>query len=73
VFEIAERLDELRSRETGWLRTRREELVREQRRLHVEELLVTRVLDERGVLDEASLAADGLSARMARTTVETAH
>jgi hypothetical protein len=72
VFEIAERLDELRCRETWWLRARRAELVREQRRLHVEELAVTRVLDERDALDDAVAGADGVSARTARETVETA-
>jgi hypothetical protein len=72
VFEIADRLDDLRCRETCWLRARRDELVREQRRLRVEELAVTRVLDERGALDDAIAAADGVSARTARETVETA-
>ena len=72
MFEIGERLDDLRCRETIWLRARRDEVVREQRRLHVEELAITRVLDERGALDAATLAAEGLSARAARETVETA-
>jgi hypothetical protein len=72
VFEIAERLDDLRCRETGWLRARRLELVREQRRLRVEELAVTRVLDERGALDDTVAGCDGVSVRTARETVETA-
>ena len=51
---------------------RREGLVRDQRRLRVEELAVTRVLDERGALDETLAARDGVSERTARETVETA-
>ena len=47
-------------------------MVREQRRLRVEELAVTRVLDERGALDEALAARDGVSERTVRETVETA-
>ncbi len=72
MFEIAERLDELRCRETAWLRSRRAALVREQRRLRVEELAVTRVLDERDALDESVAGVDGISARAARDTLETA-
>ena len=53
TFDYRDELDELRCRPTEWLRARRVELVREQRRLRVEELAVTRVLDERGALDES--------------------
>ncbi len=72
MFEIGDRLDDLRCRETDWLQCRRSELVREQRRLRVEELAVTRVLDERDALDPAVAGADGVSARAARATRETA-
>jgi hypothetical protein len=72
VFEIAERLDELRCRETAWLRDRRCELVRQQRRLRVEELAVTRVLDERDALDASVAGADGVSARAAREKLDAA-
>jgi hypothetical protein len=72
VFEISDRLDDLRCRETSWLRSRRAELVREQRRLRVEELAVTKVLDERDALDESVAGVDGVSARTARETIETA-
>ncbi len=72
MFDVTECLDQLRRRETGWLVARRCELVREQRRLRVEELAVTRVLDERGALDVSVAAADGVSERTVRETVETA-
>jgi Domain of unknown function (DUF222) len=51
---------------------RRDELVREQRRLRVEELAVTRVLDERDGLGDAMSARDGVSERTVRETVEMA-
>ena len=51
---------------------RRDELVREQRRLRVEELAVVAVLDERGRIDESVAARDGVSSRSVRETVETA-
>jgi hypothetical protein len=72
VFDLIDRLDDLRCRSTEWLHERRDELVREQRRLRVEELAVTRVLDERGALDEALAARDGVCERTVRETVETA-
>ena len=72
MFDVTEHLDQLRRRETGWLVARRVELVCEQRRLRVEELAVTRVLDERGALDAALAARDGVSERTVRETVETA-
>jgi hypothetical protein len=72
VFDLIDHLDDLRCRPTQWLHERRDELVREQRRLRVEELAVTRVLDERGVLDEALAARDGVCERTVRETVETA-
>lgn len=72
MFDVSEHLDQLRRRETGWLVARRGELVREQRRLRVEELAVTRILDERGAFDEGVAACDGVSERTVRETVETA-
>jgi HNH endonuclease len=72
MFDVIDHLDGLRCRPTEWLMARRDELVREQRRLRVEELAVTRVLDERGQLDETLAARDGVSERTARETVETA-
>jgi hypothetical protein len=47
-------------------------MVREQRRLRIEELAVTRVLDERGQVDESLAGRDGVSCRTARETVDTA-
>ena len=72
MFDVEAHLGGLRRRPTEWLVARREGLVREQRRLRVEELAVTRVLDERGALDEGVAARDGVSERTARETVETA-
>jgi hypothetical protein len=65
-------LVELRCRETGWLEARREWLVREQRRLRVEELAVTRVLDERGRIDDRLAQRDGVSVHDVRRTCRTA-
>jgi hypothetical protein len=72
MFDVGERLGELRCRPTSWLVARRDELVREQRRLRVEELAVTRVLDGRGALDGSLTGRDGVSCRTVREMVETA-
>ncbi len=72
MFDVGEHLDELRCWPTDRLVARRDELVREQRRLRVEELAVVAVLDERGRIDEGVAARDGVSARSVRETVETA-
>jgi hypothetical protein len=72
VFDYARELDDLRTHTTEWLRAERESLVREQRRLRVRELAVTAVLDERGAIDDALAAVDGVSLRSVRETVETA-
>src|SRR5919201_822463 len=72
MFDVRVHLDGLRCRPTAWLRARRDELVREQRRLHVEELAVTAVLDERDALGEDTAARDGVSERTVRQTRETA-
>jgi hypothetical protein len=71
-FDINDHLDGLRCRETAWLRSRRDELVREQRRLHVEELAVLRVLDERRAVAPDLAAHDGISERSLRSDLETA-
>ena len=72
TFDYPERVAELASRPTPWLLERRGGLVREQRRLRVEELAVTAVLDERGALDDATAARDGVSVDAIREEVETA-
>jgi hypothetical protein len=72
MFDVAGRLDELRCWPTERLVARREDLVREQRRLHVEELTVLRVLDERGRIDDTLAGRDGVSMRTVRESVETA-
>src|SRR5690242_17084017 len=69
TFDFRELVDELACHTTEWLERRRSDLVREQRRLHVEELAVTRVLDDRG---RASAGDIGVSARAERETLETA-
>ena len=71
MFDAAGRLEELRCWPTERLVRRRGEVVAEQRRLRTEELLVTRVLDERGRVDP-TVGADGESARTVRDKLETA-
>jgi hypothetical protein len=68
TFDYGDLTDELRFRETEWLRCHVEDLVREQRRLHVEELAARLVLDERG----AQVFETGVSDRTARDNLETA-
>jgi Domain of unknown function (DUF222)/HNH endonuclease len=72
VFDVAGHLDELRCWPTDRLVAERESVVREQRRLRVRELALVRVLDERGRIDEAVAARDGVSARTVRDRVEQA-
>jgi hypothetical protein len=72
MFDYGSELHELRTHSTEWLRTEREALVREQRRLRIRELAVTAVLDERGAIDDALAAEDGVSLRSVRETVATA-
>mgnify|MGYP000355461772 CR=1 FL=1 len=50
----------------------RAEGVRVEREAYVERLAVTRVLDERGALDETVACRDGVSSRTAREMIETA-
>jgi hypothetical protein len=71
MFDVGGHLDELRSWPTERLVAHRDCLVSEQRRLHVEELDVLRVLDERGRVD-TSVGAHGESARTVRDKVEQA-
>jgi hypothetical protein len=71
MFDVADHLDELRSWPTDRLRAHHEHLVREKRRLDLEDLDVLRVLDERGQIDP-SIGRDGESARTVREKVETA-
>ena len=72
MLDVADRLHELRCRETDWLLKARAEAIRVQREARVEELLYTRVLDEREALDASIAAEDGVSARALRDSVETA-
>ena len=71
MFNVADHLDELRSWPTGRLVAHHECLVREQRRLQLEDLDVLRVLDERGQID-STVGRDGESARTVREKLETA-
>jgi len=71
-FDYSLLLDGLRCRETAWLEARRAWLVREQRRLRVEELAVVAVLDERGRVDDTLAGTDGVSVREVRDTLQTA-
>ena len=71
MFDVGIHLDELRSWSTDRLFAHHEHLVREQRRLQLEDLDVLRVLDERGQID-VSVGRDGESARTVREKVETA-
>jgi len=71
VIDVADCLDGLRSHSTGWLESRRREVVAEIRRLQSEEHSILLVLDERGRLD-ASRGLDGDSAKTVRQKLETA-
>jgi hypothetical protein len=71
MFDVGSHLDELRSWPTTRLLAHHEKLVREVRRLELEDLDVLRVLDERGQID-VSVGRDGESARTVREKVETA-
>jgi hypothetical protein len=69
MFDVL--VDEMRTHSTGWLESRRHEVIDAQRRLRSEELAIIRVLDERGRID-VSVGSDGESARVVRDKVETA-
>ena len=63
---------ELRCHRTERIAAIRAEAVREQRRWRLRELAATRVLDERGALDDSLAQTDGVSVRTVRETVATA-
>jgi hypothetical protein len=63
-------VDGFRCHETAWVRARRDEVRREQRRLRVEELALTKVLDEREALEPLPEAS--VPASTAKATVEVA-
>lgn len=65
-------VDGFRCRTTAWIRAERDRVVRDQRALRVRELALTRVLDERGQIDDSLAQADGVSVRAVRETVATA-
>ena len=69
---FAEQLDELRCHTTEWLHVAREEALREQRGWHLRELAITRVLDERGQVDDSLAGRDGTSVRDVRRKQRTA-
>jgi len=71
MFDVGTHLDALRSWPTDRLRLHHEQLVREVRRLQLEDLDVLRVLDERGQID-VSVGRDGESAHTMREKMETA-
>jgi hypothetical protein len=71
MFDVAGHLDELRSWPTDRLVAHHERLIAQQRRLHLEDLDVSLVLDERGCID-TTVGADGESAQTARRNLETA-
>ncbi|MBM3658698.1 MAG: DUF222 domain-containing protein [Actinobacteria bacterium] len=64
--------DELRCHPTESVAAIREEAVREQRWWRMRELAATRVLDERGQVDDTLAGVDGVSIRDVRATVATA-
>ncbi|MFA5884345.1 MAG: HNH endonuclease signature motif containing protein [Acidimicrobiia bacterium] len=71
-YDYGEMLDEMRCHTTEWLEAVRLESVAEQRWWHLRELAITRVLDERGRVDDSLAATDGVSTRDVRRKRETA-
>jgi hypothetical protein len=71
MFDVGNHLDALRSWPTDRLLAHHDELVRDVRRLQLEDLDVLAVLDERGQID-VSVGRDGESARVLRDKMETA-
>jgi hypothetical protein len=69
-FDFARRVQDLMDHPTNVLRAMRDDLVHEQRRLHIEELAVTRVLDARNALGAMPTAQ--VSARTATATIQAA-
>ena len=72
AFDYSALLDELRCHSSEWLEDRRVWLVREQRRLHLEELAVLSVLDERGKVDDTQAGKDGTTTKTVRRKRRTA-
>ena len=64
--------DEFRGYAKEWVRAERDRVVRAQRAMRVRELALTRVLDERGQIDDSLAGVDGVSIRDVRRTVATA-
>jgi len=71
-YDYGAMLDELRRHTSAWLETARLESVAEQRWWHLRELAITRVLDERGRVDDSLAGSDGVSTRDVRRKRETA-
>jgi hypothetical protein len=72
MFDYQGMLDELRCHTSEWLEVARLEAVAEQRWWHLRELAITRVLDERGRVDDSLAGSDGVSTRDVRRKRETA-
>ncbi|MFA5885614.1 MAG: hypothetical protein WDA60_17320 [Acidimicrobiia bacterium] len=72
TFVFSELLADLRCHTSEWFHTARDEAVREQRWWRVRELAITRVLDERGQVDDSFAEKDGGSVRDVRRTQATA-
>ena len=71
-FDFSGLCDELRCHTSESVAAIREEAVREQRRWRLRELAATRVLDERGRIDDRLAGVDGVSIRDVKATVATA-
>jgi hypothetical protein len=71
-FDFSGLCDELRRHSTESVAAIREEAVREQRRWRLRELAATRVLDERGRIDDTLAGKDGIAIRDVKATVATA-
>ena len=71
-LDYGEMLDALRCHSSEWLENARVEALREQRWWHLRELAITCVLDERGRVDDAQAAEDGITTRDARRKRATA-
>lgn len=72
MFDWSAELHDLRHHSLEWLHEARAEAVREERRWHLRRLAITRILDERHAIDDATATADGVSVREVRESVETA-
>jgi hypothetical protein len=72
AFDYSGLVDEFRCCSTEWVWAERERVVRAQRALRVRELALTRVLDERGQVDDTLAGADGVTVRDVRRACRTA-